>query len=267
MENYPHHSPDDEPNDPAIERLDSSDIDQAHRPEQPATAPDAPVASSSLEQMSADLTGVLAGFDARGESIPDYEAQGVATLLAALLGPHSEMARFALSGGADPDSLQAECDHLRSDEWRTGHAWQAATIATWITHFDRYLATPLTRLDQPTSHPIAERGLAHAGPQVQQGIRGHGDAFLAYLQLPDVDPERDDLVENFHGTYFGSFPSMDAVIDRMASTQGHLAALENVAENWGMEEFGSLDRPGLEALAREVWDFVEIDGQLHVFSK
>lgn len=104
-------------------------------------------------------------------------------------------------------------------------------------------------------------------PQIEQGIREHGDAFRAYLELPDVELNRDDLIRTFREFYIGTFPSMDTLLDELTEIRDCVAAMNNVAASWGFDDMASLDSTKVERVARETWDIVEIGGKLHVFDK
>lgn len=104
-------------------------------------------------------------------------------------------------------------------------------------------------------------------PQIEQGIREHGDAFRAYLELPDVDLNRDDLIHTFREFYIGAFASMDALLDALTEIRDCVAAMNNVAASWGFDDMASLDSAKVEGVARETWDIVEINGKLYVFDK
>lgn len=104
-------------------------------------------------------------------------------------------------------------------------------------------------------------------PQIEHGIREYGDAFRAYLELPDVDLNRADLLHTFHEFYIGTFASMEVLIDELTEIRDCVAAMNNVAASWGFDEMASLDSAKVEKVARETWDIVEIDRKLYASDK
>jgi hypothetical protein len=113
----------------------------------------------------------------------------------------------------------------------------------------------------------AERETQPNNPQIEEGIREHGDAFRAYLQLPDIDPHRHDLLQTFHEFYIDTFVSMDALLDELTDIRAWTDAINEVASRCGIDGMISLDRVKIEAVAHETWDIVEIGGRLYVFAK
>jgi hypothetical protein len=206
---------------------------------------DIPVFGSPLEQVSAYLRNAFAEADARGGPITKDDAQSVATTLGALLGSSSEMSRFGQIGHGDMVKLQEECQRLLGPDGLSNQARQATDVETWVRRFERYL------------HASAEAAAETASPDVVQGISEHGDAFRAYLQLPDVDPHRDDLLQSFGEFYIGAYDSIDALVNDL--TEDTFSEAER--EPWAADGI----TPEETALAS--WDVVEIDGKLYVFAK
>jgi hypothetical protein len=131
--------------------------------------------------------------------------------------------------------------------------------------------------DDPfTGHPEAE-AMAQPGPaevaphldnpQVEQGLREYGDAFHAYLQLPDIDRRREDLLETFHEVYVGRYASMDALLEELTDVRDWQDALDELAGQWGIDGLVSLDRDRVEGIARQAWDIVETAGSFYAFAK
>lgn len=123
-------------------------------------------------------------------------------------------------------------------------------------------------LDTQAEHSPSATQEAHpSNPQVEEGIRQHGDAFRAYLELPDIDLNRDDLLQTFREFYIGVFASMEALLDELTEIRDCVAAMNDVAASWGFDEMASLDSAKVERVARETWDIVEIGERLYVFDK
>jgi hypothetical protein len=236
--------------------------------EQDDTAPAAPSDASPpmeilldgtpLEQVSVYLRIAFAEADARGEPISREDAQAVAHLLGPQLPPGSAMSRFAETGNADPAALSEECRELKQRSWDT------PDVVVWLEHFERYLAGQDTTR-QPTEHPDPERPLDV--PQVLDGLSAHGDAFRAYLQLPDVDPYRDDLMEQFEDCYVGAFGSMEALLEEITELRDWKRVIDAVAKEHGFDQYVSIDLAKIEATVRAGWDIIKLGGTFYAFSK
>lgn len=212
-----------------------------------------------LENATTDLHDVFKEAEARGEPIPHDDARVVAALLARNLVPSSELDRFARTGDADPAGLHQECQYIKE------HFAQTDNIDTWTRHFEQHLASRSDLGRKVTPPPTENETLDH--PQVQRGIREHGDAFRAYLQLPDTDPTQDYLLRTFYEFYVGSFETMEAALDELTEVKDCIAIAREVAKLWGMQDYITVDWKHLEATARQTWDVVEMGGKLHLFNK
>jgi hypothetical protein len=224
-----------------------------------------PELGTSPEAFGAHLRQSFCEADARGEAITAEAAQDVARLLAIFLEPGSEMARFADTGDANPVLLHQECQAVRRLTEHTPGA------DVWITHFEQHLAArnDLGRPAPPSPDaPQPDRGAGIPdSPEVAQGIREYGDAFRAYLSLPDVEPDRPGLLPTFHEFYIGTFDSMRALLEGLTEIRDWQRALEEAARRGGFEEFVTLEQAKIEAVARATWDIIEVGGKLHVFNK
>lgn len=200
--------------------------DQSDPHRQPSATTNAPDLRNSPEAFGEHMRQAFADADARGAPIANADAQALAMLLSIFLDSGSQMARFADTGDANPVLLSQECQAVRH---RTEHVPGADQ---WITYFEQHLAarsdlgrhqaepTPASpeRPAEP-ARPASEVTGDQAAPDtmpdnplIQAGITRHGDAFHAFLSLPDVDASRDDLLQSFQNCYFGVYDSMDAVV-------------------------------------------------------
>ena len=213
--------------------------------EQQGSTLEVPIDGSPLEKVSAYLRIAFAEADARGEVISRDDAQAIATLLAPLLPQDSEIRRFADTGDAHPTLIHEECQRLKE------RSWQTPDIGTWLTRFEQHLAaqTDLGRRGEPAD-PANH-------PQVGQGIRDHGDAFRAFLKLPDTNPDRHDLVPSFQDAYLGVYDTWAELIHDL--TESVISQEER--------DLWARDGVSAEAVVREVFDIVEHHGKLYVFSK
>lgn len=230
---------------------------------EPTAAPqpdDFPIRGSPLEKVSHYLRGVFADADARGETISRDDAQAIASLLAPLLDADAAMNRLADTGEVDAPRLQDECAYLR------GRTWQTPDVSAWAERLEHYLtAQPTTDTPIQPGPPTAES--PPDIPPVAQGLHEHGDAFRAFLQLPDTDPHDEGLIDAFLEFYDGVFASMDELVEAKTDIRACRTAVKNVAAAWGYEEFVTLDGAKIEAAVRATWDVVEIGGRFYVFSK
>jgi hypothetical protein len=205
-----------------------------------------PVFGTPLEQVTAYLRIAFAEADARGEPVTHDDAQRVAMLLAAILPLDSEMNRFALTGEGDPLALQRECTHLQAS------SPQPVPINSWIEHFEQYLAASASvDKNEPIQAEPSETAL---------DTGGRGDALRAYLQLPDVDPDSDDVLQGYQDAYLGFVGSMAELLDQVRDVMAAPAAEQGI-------DLNDMDDAALERAARMTWDIVEVDGRFYLFSK
>jgi hypothetical protein len=244
-------------------------------PARPANVQDdrIPDMKTSPEAFGAHLRQVFAEADARGEPIAQADARSLAMLLSIFLDPDSELARFADTGDANPAQLYQECQLVRQ---LTEHVPGAAA---WTERLEQHLASradlgrqqPAEPYDGdhqaplPTAKPDGDHvepdtaatvGLPDT-PQIRQGLLEHGDAFRAYLQLPDIDSDREDILQGFDDFYIGSYDSLDALVTDLGK------------DIFSSAELAQLAREGMthEDMAHASWDIVEIDGTLYIFTK
>ena len=250
MEHLPPRSPDEEPHGPEDERLWPGEI---------------------------DLTGVVRQDDALADVIGDAigEAEvgngevpewGARTLARALANERDDpmsgaLHHFAVTGQADPEAIARELADLyqttTDDEIREWVNW----LGTYVIRLSNASA------EAPGPHETSQPGDDPDTPQIEQGLREHGDAFRAYLQLPDIDRDRDDLLTTFQEFYVGNYTSMDALLDELTEVRDWERALDKFAGRWGIDGLVALDRDKVEHVARLTWDIVEIGGRFHVFTK
>lgn len=231
---------------------DTTSTEEPPGPGDQQPAPEIPIFGTPLEKVSAYLRTVFAEADARGEPISKEDAQAIATLLGGLLPPGSEMDRFGETGDAHPVRLHEECQALKGS--------RRQDVATWLERFEQYLAAQ-------TDLGRQARAEASDNPQVGQGVREHGDAFRAFLRLPDTDPHSSDLLARFHEFYIGAYDSIEALFDTMTDIRACKAEVDAVAERWGLDDFFVIDQQMVETTARTMWDIVEIGGKFYAFSK
>jgi hypothetical protein len=211
----------------------------------------APIGGSALEKVAHYLRHACQEADELGQPISDEDARAIATMLAPLAGPSSAMAAFAAGGQVDPAALATECRRLGSRSWRT------AQMAEWLPRLENWLGA--IRSGNHLNEALS--------PQVAEGLAEHGDAFRAYLHLPDVDETADDLLLTFREFYIGTYPDIDALLDALTEIRDWEAAIDELAARHGIDGLVSLDRSKVELVARETWDIVDLGGRLYVFTK
>jgi hypothetical protein len=212
---------------------------------------EAPIGGTALEKVAHYLRHACSEADERGQPISDEDARAIAAVLAPLAGPSSAMAVFAETGQVDPAALATECRRLGDRTWRTPE------IADWLPRLEGWL----------TANRSGHRSGDATSPQVEQGLAEHGDAFRAYLHLPDVNACAGDLLVTFGEFYIGTYPHMDALLDELTEVRDWEAAIAELATRHGIDGLVSLDRTKVELVARETWDIVEVGGHLYVFTK
>jgi len=236
------------------------------------------------EPSDIDLTGVIRQEDAlrdvigdaiveaesSGGNIPDWGARTIARALANRLDtPISALHHFATTGRADRDRVLRElaelATHTTDDEVREWANWLGPYVISLPDEADLTELTGSGTQIQPV--PPVEATTHPDNPQIAEGLREHGDAFRAYLQLSDVDPGRDDLLRTFHELYVGAFDSMEMLLNELTEIRDWQRAIDEVTRAGGFDGFVVLDHAKIEAVARETWDIIEIGGSFYVFTK
>lgn len=215
---------------------------------------------TALEKIRAYLRVSFAAADAKDGAIPEHIAQVIAVMLAPLLPPDSEVERLLRTGHASRGRLHEECEQMRRQQWPT------PDVGLWVDRFEQYL-TAKEGLADGTAPRDEDTAKTPDNAQAATGIRDHGDAFRAYLQLSDTDPTSSDLLERFNDFYIGSFKSIEAVLDQLTEFPRFRAAIQEAEQQWGFEEYVSFDHKKLEETVRATWDIVELDGKFYVFMR
>lgn len=188
------------------------------------------------EQEARDIARFLAGHPAAtAGALGDYGATGTVA--------HAHVIRelFDLYVAGDDEThplVRALGSHL---------IWQATKAE--MTHGS---ATS----DVPRRHGM----LGPANFRVLLGLEAHDHAFVAYLQLHDVDPHDKTLLRGFHDAYLGSYHTMPELL------QAFRTVLVDSGELDGRNPAVLSDENLMEFAGRS-WDIVELQGKLYVFSK
>jgi hypothetical protein len=242
MEQRPHNPDDDRDRGvPELERLDVAEIDLTGVVRQDDALADV-IGDAILEAES--HSGVL----------PEWGARTLARALANERGDplSGALHHFAVTGRADPDAMARELADLHKRAIDEELQERANWLATYVPH---------------VSDAAGESSDAPINPRVAAGLREHGDAFQAFLRLPDVQQDDDNLLGSFQDFYIGSYASMRELLNQLTETKKGMAAIANVARDWGLEEFVTLDERALVHAVHATWDIVKFRGHLHVFMK
>ncbi|MCP2264620.1 hypothetical protein ACFQHV_15715 [Promicromonospora thailandica] len=220
----------------------------------PPPAEEVPIGGTPLDQVRAYLRIAFAEADERGEPISQEDAQAIATMLGPLLPPDAAIRRFADTGETDPAALD-ECRRLVERSWRS------PDLHTWAVRLQQYLVA------HADASPPAEAPHREEHPQVAEGIREHGDAFRAFLTLPDTDSRASDLLDRFRAFYIGTYPGMDELLIDLTDIRHWRRAVSELEDRLGINGYVQLDSTRIEAMARETWDIVQIGQSWYVFNK
>lgn len=96
----------------------------------------------------------------------------------------------------------------------------------------------------------------------------HGGAATAFLSLPDVDPYRESVVDDFTEAFLGDYPDRETLIDSELEALGwdeklkHMIACHDIPE--GMLTWSW---PEIWKVIAEQYDIVEQGGRIYVFSQ
>jgi hypothetical protein len=115
-------------------------------------------------------------------------------------------------------------------------------------------------------------GEGHVSPQALErwevAYAKHGNAFAAYLMLEDTNPEDPNIIESFLTTYSASYPDMRACADSFIEGLGWLSALEEFErEQMDLAGFLIWNYPLMEERIKDIYEAVELGGQVHLFDK
>lgn len=232
-----------------ITNLPTDDATEPTEPD-PSQLPseEVPIDGTPLDQVRAYLRIAFAEADERGKPISTDDARAIATMLGPLLPPDAAIRRFADTGETEPAVLE-ECQRL------VGRNWRSPDLHTWAVRLEQYLS----------AHASSEDG--QDSSQVADSLREHGDAFRAFLKLPDANPDSPDLLDRFRAFYIGTYPSMDALLTDLTEITLWREAISELGKYLGIRGYIQLDTAQIEAMARETWDIVQVGQAFYVFNK
>ena len=100
------------------------------------------------------------------------------------------------------------------------------------------------------------------------GVKEYGEAFLAYLTLPNVDVADPQIVDHFIDLYAGHYESRKALVESQIDSLGWIEALAMFREREGIwEDDLTWDYDELWRHCLEVYSVNERFGGVHVFMR
>ena len=199
--------------------------------------------------------------EASGGELPEWGARAIARSLADQCeGSATALHDFAVSGDGDLEPISCEAMPIYN---------QPDTTPGVRRQIDYLLTFLLNRTKSTESGPDASAEAADdtATAQAIEGINQHGDAFRAFLELPDINQNDPNLLDAFHEFFVGRFATIDQLLDNLTEIALWERELERLADRHGIPGYISLDMEAITAHARETWDIVAYRGALYVFDK
>lgn len=241
-------------------------------PEHPQPKPDTPETTpwgttrkdtpSADEARSEDdvITNALAQAEASGDEVPEWDARAIAESLAAQSDePTPALDDFSTGGDGDPEAISVEVmPFYNRPDCPPGLKRQIDYLLTFVLNQPRH---PDIRGAQP--EPDAHEW----PPAIQESIAFYGDAFRAFLTLPDIHPNDPGILDTFHECYVGRFFTMDDVLDSLTERRYWQVAVDQLADRLGVPGYIVLDQELIADHTRETWDIVRYGGALYVFDK
>lgn len=207
------------------------------------------------------IADALAQAEAIGSEIPEWGARAIARSLAARIDtPTPSLNDFDLTADADLKDISREVMPLYNEpDCSDGVKRQIDYLLTFLLRRQHPLKVSTAGGDTITSRQLTER--AH------EGIRLYGDAFRAFLKLPDISVDAPALLETFDECYIDRFASMDDLLDSLTERNDWQSAVDRLADQLGIAGYITLDQEGIAAHARDTWDIVRHGDALYVFEK
>jgi hypothetical protein len=191
--------------------------------------------------------------------LSDQEARNIARFLAT----YPEAATDALRDyGSTGTPQHADVIHELFDLYVAGNDQHQQLVRALGSHLI-WQATEVEMLQgatEPASAPRHHRLLDPANFRVMLGLEAHGRAFVAYLQLHDVDPHDDGLLHGFQNAYLGSYSTYSELRQAFRITLTDSGELDD-------RDPAVLDDVNLMQFARRAWDIVEVGDRFYIFHK
>lgn len=242
------HEPTPTNNDPADSAPSSPEGQNIPRP-----------AEQSVE-LSSIIDEAFAEAEASGGELPELSARAVAQSLADQYDVPALRA-FAESGDGDLEAISLEAMPIYNQpNCPPSVSRQIDYLLTFLLNRSRSTVAPAT----PATRELTDTPLS---PHVSEGLAEHGDAFRAFLTLPDIDPDDPNVLDSFHEFYVGHFSTFESLLDGLTEIRLWERETEALADRHGIPGDIRLDMEAIEAHVRDTWDVVSYRGTLYVFDK
>lgn len=242
----------------------------SNQPESPRPEPQPPAGEqpqafrneSQPPNESGDIDAVIneafAEADATGGELPERGALAIARALADhTLAPTPALDTFAATGEADLDAISAEVMRLYN---------APGCSEAQKRHIDYLMTFLLDRRRSPdASEPPVDAKEQDLPAAVRDSIAFYGDAFRAFLELPDARVDGPGLLDMFHECYVGRFFSMDEIVRSLTEIDLWETEAEALSDRLGIPV--SLDYQFIAAHLRDTWDIIRFGDAFYVFDK
>lgn len=98
-------------------------------------------------------------------------------------------------------------------------------------------------------------------------IRTHGDPFLHFLEMNDVNAADEALEESYLDFYVGTFMNRDETIAAVIEIDAIEEGIRKLASQYAGAEFVEINRDELWERICEVWEVIESGDGYHVFNR
>jgi hypothetical protein len=259
MEEHLPNSPDRPSRGPEPERLFAGEVDLTGATPQPDVLRD--VIGDAITE-------------AENGGLPDWGARVIARALANRQRSFGALHQFAATGRIDRAAMARQLVEIYAstsaddDETREWINWLGSYVVNLVEpESDTSEERPAASVDgDQRAETCGDAGNATTEAALTQGIRVHGDAFRAFLQL---DGRRDDEepLHTFNQCYVGAYASMDNLLRELTPVGECEEVVAYVTKVLGFEGLMAIDWAGIEYAARQAWDIVSYGGKLYVFAK
>lgn len=257
-------------------------------PREPIDADRLTVASNRLHALI--FEGIARAYEAGGAVDPGT-ARMIAHTLGRALGRSSALAEYGRTGEGSYDALRDEYLMLFNEPTTP------ALVKEWINWFGTYLVSEQAngsgrRFMNEHLAPMLERVLVHTTLTVEgRPVEAHVPASLdslqlqelseqltstgllanpalqAFLSLPDVNAADPTLLKSFEELFVGVFVDVTDAVRNLVELDEWEDELRAFGRERGIEAALSINLRVIEEQTREIYEFVEFEGRVHVFHK
>lgn len=243
---------------------------------------------SGYREAEADALALIdAGIALALERRTDID-QATARLLAYNLG-HDEDSQLRAFGRGEPRSnadlrdeyLPIYNDPETPDEVKERIDW----LGAYLVARDNRVPSPVRRPDGPAHlngllwqtrvadlavsvrADLSTDEITALGETLQAHVARYGDAFAAFLTLPDIDASSDELEFSFTDSHLGSFSSQEEAMRAITELDDIERALQEIAQRYLGGEHAIVDMEALWEHLQDVYEVIEEGDAIHVFNK